>query len=154
VSINNRLGCKKDLDAYLKEELEVDEWKDRISFHYGEQNKDVSITVKRGDLVVGQKELSVSESADSIAPIGEKWEEAKSDVLYVLPHDKYDEEEYKDCTKADFAPTIDLRTTGRKRFKTRVGHHSNLRCTMVIFVGTYTDWDTMRITARKYFSKY
>jgi hypothetical protein len=157
VSINNKLGYKERLAAYLKEELEVDEWKDLISFNYGEPTDDVSITVKRGEKVVGRKELSVSKSdyADSLTDIGTtKGEEAKSDVLYVLPDDKYDTEEYKDCTKADFAPTIDLRTTGKNRkFKTRVGHHSNLRCTMVIFVGTYTDWDTMRITARKYFSK-
>jgi hypothetical protein len=165
VSISNSLRYKENLALYLENELNVGEWYGLINVKYIDHPEDdVSITVQRDGKQIDTKAFSVSASefADTVHNKDttkddkdtKKDEDAKSDVLYVLSTDKYDEKEYNDCTNTDFAPTIDLRTTGKKKkFKTRAGHHSNLRCTMVIFVGTITDWDTTRIEARKYFSK-
>ena len=165
VSISNSLGYKENLALYLKNELNVGEWYGLINVTYIDHpDDDVSITVQRDGKQIDTKAFSVSASefAKTVHDKDttkddkdtKKDEDVKSDVLYVLSTDKYDEKEYNDCTNTDFAPTIDLRTTGKKKkFKTRAGHHSNLRCTMVIFVGTITDWDTTRIEARKYCSK-
>ena len=167
VSIGANIAYKESLAKYLEAELRVEEWTTLIEVKQGNKEKEnlVSVSVSRKEKgavhqdqkVLGTKDFTVSESdnADSISDITEEKEgKLTNDVLYVVPADKYAADEYKDLTKADFAPTIELRIGKKKKFKTRVSDINNIRCTAAIFVGdSYTEWNLARITASEYYSK-
>jgi hypothetical protein len=156
VSIGTDIGYKERLTKYLEAELRVEEWTTLIEVKQGNKDKEnlVSVSVSQDQKVLGTKDFTVSESAnaESISSIA-KEKELNIDVLYVVPADKYAAKEYKDLTKADFAPTIELRIGKKKKFKTRIDDINNIRCTTAIFVvNSYTDWDLARINADAYYS--